>query len=306
MNHSSPSSPQQFITHDSHTSKLNIMSFFDESTHTVTYIVHDISTRKCAIIDSVMGYNSSTGQTNNTAADRLINVIETEQLDVEWILETHLHADHFSAASYLQEHLGGTIAIGEHIPDTQKVFGELLNAEEAFKTDGSQFGRLFKDGDHFKIGNVDATVIAVPGHTPACIAYYIDDALFVGDTFFMPDYGSARCDFPGGDAGLLYDSIQKLYALPGNTRMFICHDYKAEKRDYYAWETTIDEQKANNIHLRDNTTRQEFVKMRTARDKTLPMPKLIYPSIQINMRAGQFPSPEDNGQRYLKIPLNSN
>jgi len=286
-------------------SKPEVISFFDEPTNTVTYIVADPETKACAIIDSVLDYSANSGRTTTKSADEVIAFIENGNLKTEWILETHAHADHFSAAPYLQSKLGGTIAIGAHIPDIQKVFGGLFNEDEGFKRDGSQFGKLFDDGETFKIGNLEADVIYVPGHTPACIAYYIGDSVFVGDTLFMPDYGSARCDFPGGDAGTLYDSVHKLYQLPDETRMYLCHDYKAKGRDHYMWETTVGEQKAKNIHLNTSVSRDEFIKMRTARDKTLDMPKLILPSIQINMRAGELPEPEENGTRYLKIPLNA-
>jgi glyoxylase-like metal-dependent hydrolase (beta-lactamase superfamily II) len=288
-----------------HMSNPDVTSFFDEETNTVSYIVTDPSTKKCAIIDSVLDYDASSGHTATASADELIKFVSDNKLSVEWILETHAHADHFSAAPYLQKMLGGTIAIGEHIPDVQHVFGSLFNETKTFKTDGSQFGHLFKDRETFLIGEIQAEVIFVPGHTPACIAYHIGNAVFVGDTLFMPDYGSARCDFPGGDAGTLYDSVQKLYALPDATRMFLCHDYKAPGRDTFEWETTVGLQKQHNIHLHKGVTREDFIKMRTARDKTLPMPKLILPSIQVNMRAGDLPEPENNGVRYLKIPLNS-
>ena len=286
-------------------SQPNVVSFFDEITNTVTYLVADPETKKCAIIDSVLDYDASSGRTETSSADALIEFIHQGNLTVEWILETHAHADHFSAAPYLQKQVGGIIAIGEHIPDIQRVFGGLFNAGNDFKTDGSQFGRLFADNEVFKIGNLDAKIMYVPGHTPACVAYSVGNAVFVGDTLFMPDYGSARCDFPGGDAGALFDSVHKLYELPDATRMYLCHDYKAKGRDYYAWETTVGEQKRNNIHLNTSVTRDEFIKMRTERDKTLGMPKLILPSIQVNMRAGQLPEPEENGVSYLKIPLNS-
>jgi glyoxylase-like metal-dependent hydrolase (beta-lactamase superfamily II) len=285
--------------------KAVVVSFFDEVTNTVTYIVADLETKKCAIIDSVLDYDASAGRTKTTSADTLIEFISQRGLTVEWILETHAHADHFSAAPYLQKTLGGIIAIGEHIPDIQRVFGGVFNTGADFRTDGSQFGRLFSDNETFQIGNLNAKIMYVPGHTPACVAYVIGDAVFVGDTLFMPDYGSARCDFPGGDAGTLYDSVHKLYELPDATRMFLCHDYKAKGRDFYAWETSVEEQKRNNLHLNTSVTRDEFIKMRTERDKTLDMPKLILPSIQVNMRAGQLPEPEDNGVSYLKIPLNS-
>ncbi len=285
--------------------KPSVTAFFDEATYTVTYIVADPDSRKCAIIDSVLGYDAGSGRTNTKSADALIAHIAEQKLELQWILETHAHADHFSAAPYLQEKLGGVIAIGEHIPDVQRVFGGLFNAGDCFKTDGSQFGRLLKDNERYKIGALEVKTIFVPGHTPACVAYHIGDAVFVGDTLFMPDFGSARCDFPGGDAGALYDSVQKLYELADDTRVFLCHDYKAKGRDYYAWESTIDEQKKKNIHMNTGVNRAEFIAMRTARDKTLSMPKLILPAIQVNMRAGEMPPPEDNGQIYLKIPINA-
>jgi len=285
-------------------SRPNVDSFFDEATNTVTYIVSDPQTNKCAIIDSVLDYDASAGRTKTDSADQLIEFVKERDLSVQWILETHAHADHFSAAPYFQKSVGGVIAIGEHIPDVQRVFGGLFNENDAFKTDGSQFGRLFKDRETFKIGELEAEIIFVPGHTPACVAYHIGDAAFVGDTLFMPDYGSARCDFPGGDAGTLYDSVQKLFTLPDETRVFLCHDYKAPGRDDFQWETTIGRQKRHNIHLHEGITRDEFIEMRTTRDKTLGMPKLILPSIQVNMRAGELPEPEGNGVRYLKIPLN--
>jgi len=282
-----------------------VTSFFDEASHTVTHIVTDPETKACAVIDSVLDYDATSGCTKTTPADAVIDHIKQNQLTVQWILETHAHADHFSAAPYLQKQIGGIIAIGEHIPDIQKVFGDLFNTGDEFKKDGSQFGRLFKDNETFKIGKLDVKIIYVPGHTSACVAYHVGGAVFVGDTLFMPDFGSARCDFPGGDAGTLYDSVQKLYALPDQTRMYLCHDYKANNRDYYAWETTIGEQKANNIHLNISVSRDDFIKMRTERDKKLAMPKLILPSIQVNMRAGELPEPEENGVSYLKIPLNA-
>ena len=281
-----------------------VTSFFDEPTNTVTYIVADPKTKACAIVDSVLDYDASSGATTTESADELIAFIKEQDLKLEYILETHAHADHFSAAPYLQEQLGGIIGIGRHINDVQKVFGRLFNAGTDFKADGSEFGRLFDDGDCFEIGSLAARVIHVPGHTPACVAFHIGDSVFVGDTLFMPDFGSARCDFPGGDAGTLYDSVQKLYELPDETRMFLCHDYKAPGRDEYAWETTVGEQKRSNIHLNASVTRDEFIKMRTERDKTLALPKLIMPSIQVNMRAGRMPPPEDNGVSYIKIPLN--
>ena len=279
-------------------------AFFDDRTNTVTYVVADMEARACAIIDTVLDYDPESGKTSTVSADELIAHIRKLDLRVEWILETHAHADHFTAAPYIQDQLGGVIAIGREIDDVQRVFGGLFNAGEDYKADGSEFGRLFDDGDCFKIGGMACEVIHVPGHTPACVAYHIADTVFVGDTLFMPDFGSARCDFPGGDAGTLYDSVQKLYALPDDTRMFVAHDYKAPERDEFAWETTVGEQKRSNIHLREGTARADFIKMRRKRDETLRLPKLIMPSIQVNMRAGRLPEPEDNGIAYLKIPLN--
>ena len=283
----------------------DVQGFFDDATHTVTYVVSDPATKQCAIIDSVLDFCHHSGRTETTSADKVVNYIKDNNLTVDWILETHTHADHLSAAPYLQTMLGGQIAIGENIPDIQKVFGEVFNEAEEFDRDGSQFDHLFKDNETFAIGNIKAKVMFTPGHTPACACYLIGDAIFVGDTLFMPDYGSARCDFPGGDAGQLYDSVHKIYELPDETRMFLCHDYKAPGRDEYSWETTIGDQKANNKHLNVNISREEFIKMRTARDKTLKMPKLILPSIQVNMRAGNLPPAEDDGKHYLKIPINS-
>lgn len=283
----------------------NIQSFFDDATFTVTHVVSDPATKACAIIDSVLDFEPNSGRTHTDSADAVIAFVKDQGLTVQWILETHAHADHFSAAPYLHEQLGGKIAIGAHIPDIQKVFGTLFNEGKEFARDGRQFHHLFDDNERFKIGELDGHVMYVPGHTLACIAYHIGDAVFVGDTLFMPDYGSARCDFPGGDAGTLYGSVHKLYQLPDETRVFLCHDYKAPGRDDYQWETTIGVQKRTNIHLNQSISRADFIAMRTARDKTLAMPRLILPSIQVNMRAGAFPPPEDNGQRYLKIPLNA-
>lgn len=279
-------------------------AFFDEQTNTVTYVVADPKTRACAIIDSVLDFNPESGETSTNSADEVIAHIGAQGYRVQYILETHAHADHFTAAPYLQEQLGGVIAIGREIDDVQKVFGGLFNAGEDYKADGSEFGRLFDDGDCFKIGDLACRVLHVPGHTPACVAYHIGCTVFVGDTLFMPDFGSARCDFPGGDAGTLFDSVQKIYALPDDTRLFVAHDYKSPGRDHFAWETTIGEQKRSNKHLRVGTSREAFVEMRTKRDETLRLPKLIMPSIQVNMRAGRLPEPEDNGIAYLKIPLN--
>ena len=281
-----------------------IKAFFDQPTYTVTYVVHDKETKCAAIIDSVFDFDPASGRTSFDSADEVIAYVKEQGLTVQWLLETHAHADHLSAAPYLQEKLGGKIAIGEHIVTVQDVFGKLFNAGTEFHRDGSDFDRLFADGDTFKIGNLDVTVMHVPGHTPADIAYVIGDAVFVGDTMFMPDYGTARADFPGGDARKLYRSMRRLLSLPDSTRLFMCHDYLPEGRDEYVWETTVAEQRKNNIHAHDGVTEDEFVKMRTERDKTLDMPRLILPSVQVNMRAGHLPPEEDNGVRYLKVPLN--
>ena len=281
-----------------------VKCFFDDVTNTATYVVSEPDGRSCAVIDSVLDYEAKAGRTATTSADNVIAYIRENKLNCEWILETHAHADHFSAAPYLKNKVGGKIAIGEHIPEIQRVFGGIFNAGHAFKSDGSQFDELFKDGEIFHIGAMPVHVIFTPGHTPACVSYHIGDAVFVGDTLFMPDYGTARCDFPGGDAATLYSSIQKIFELPDKTRMFLCHDYKAAGRDTFIWETTIGIQKASNIHIHDGVTQADFVKMRNARDKTLGLPKLILPSIQVNMRAGELPPPEDDGHHYLKIPIN--
>ena len=287
------------------TQKPGIKAFFDTDTFTVSYVVSDPETRRAAIVDSVLDFDQASGRTSTRSADQLIRFIKDEDLTVDWILETHVHADHLSAAPYLHKQLGGKIGIGGHVTDVQKVFGDLFDAEPGVARDGSQFGHLFKDGETFKIGNLEAEAIWTPGHTPACMVYHIADAAFVGDTLFMPDFGTARCDFPGGDAATLYQSVQKIYALPDKTRLFMCHDYKAPGRDYFAWETTVAEEKAKNIHLNAETTQDAFVKMRTERDATLSMPRLILPSVQVNMRAGNLPEPAENGVRYLKLPIDA-
>ncbi|MGJ8561401.1 MAG: MBL fold metallo-hydrolase [Litorimonas sp.] len=281
-----------------------VKSFFDEATNTATYVVAEPDGKNCAIIDSVLDYDANAGRTSTASADAVIAYVREKSLNCEWILETHAHADHFSAAPYLRDNLGAKIAIGEHIPDIQRVFGGIFNAGDGFQSDGSQFDSLFKDGEIFHIGEMPVQVIFTPGHTPACVSYHVGDAVFVGDTLFMPDYGTARCDFPGGDAATLYQSIQKLFELPDETRMFLCHDYKAAGRDYFEWETTVGMQKSSNVHIREGISESEFVEMRNARDKTLGLPKLILPSIQVNMRAGELPPPEDDGHHYLKIPIN--
>jgi glyoxylase-like metal-dependent hydrolase (beta-lactamase superfamily II) len=282
----------------------DVRAFFDPATWTLTYIVKDPNSSYCAIVDSVLDYEAASGRTKTKSADQVIAMVESENLTVEWILETHVHADHLSAAPYLHNKLGGKIGIGAHITDVQNIFGNLFNAESEFRRDGSQFDHLFTDGDTFAIGGLTATAMHTPGHTPACMTYHIGDALFVGDTMFMPDFGTARCDFPGGDARVLYQSIQRLLALPPETRMFMCHDYMPNGREMQ-YETTVGEQKASNLHVHDGVSEDEFVAMRSAKDKTLSMPTLILPSVQVNMRAGELPPAEDNGVRYLKIPLDA-
>ena len=282
-----------------------VAAFFDEATFTVSYVVSDPVTRICAIIDSVLDFDAASGRTATTSADLLIAYVQDKGLTVAWLLETHVHADHLSGAPYLQAELGGRLAIGRDITRVQAVFGEVFNAGREFARDGSQFDRLFDDGDTFQVGELPVTVLHVPGHTPADIAYVIGDAAFVGDTLFMPDYGTARTDFPGGDAHQLFKSIRRLLRLPDQTRLFLCHDYKAPGRDIYVWETTVADQRASNIHVCDGVSQDAFVALRQARDRQLAMPRLLLPSVQINMRGGKLPEPEANGVRYLKIPLDS-
>lgn len=286
-------------------SKPEVTGFFDEATNTISYVVADPAAKKCAVIDSLLDYDAASGRTNMSSADELIGFVKEKGYDVDWIIDTHVHADHLTAAPYIKEQLGGKTAIGEHVCTVQKVFSEIFNEGQSFHTDGSQFDHLFADEETYKVGSIEGRAIHTPGHTPACMSHLIGEALFVGDTIFMPDYGTARCDFPGGDAGALYDSIQKLFDLDDDTRMFLCHDYKAPGRDEYVWETTVSAQKKGNIHVREGTSRDEFVAMRTARDATLDMPKLILPSVQVNMRAGDMPPPEENGVRYMKVPINA-
>ena len=285
--------------------KPDVKSFFDEATFTATHVVTDPSTGHCAIIDSVLDYDPKSGRTGTASADSVIAHIRSQELTVDWILETHAHADHLTAAPYLKAQVGGRTAIGEHISDVQKIFKAVFNAEKSFHANGEQFDHLFKDGETFRIGDLEARVLHTPGHTPACLTYVMGNAAFVGDTLFMPDFGTARTDFPGGDAGTLFQSIQKVLALPPETRLFLCHDYKAPGRDAFAWETTVAEERARNIHVHEGTAEADFVKMRTERDKTLDMPALILPSVQVNIRAGDLPPPEDNGVNYLKIPVNA-
>ncbi len=284
--------------------KPQVEGFFDKATWTVTYVVHNGPGSDCAIIDSVLDYDPKSGRTRTIAADKLIAFVKAHQLTTKWILETHAHADHLSAAPYLKKHLGGQIAIGDQITRVQKVFKGIFNLEPEFKQDGSQFDVLLKDDEAFQIGELTAKVLAVPGHTPACVAYQVGDAVFVGDTLFMPDVGTARCDFPGGDAKTLYASTRKLLALPAQTRLFMCHDYPPSDRPI-AFETTVAEQRAKNIHVHDGVSEAQFVEMRTKRDATLEMPVLILPAVQINIRAGEMPPKEANGIAYAKIPLNA-
>src|SRR5210317_343705 len=266
-----------------------VKTFFDEPTFTFSYVVSDPETKRCAIVDSVLDFDYAAGKTDTASADAIIEYVKSEGLGVDWIIETHVHADHISAAPYLKEELGGQLSIGEHITTVQDVFGKAFNEGTAFQRDGSQFDHLFKDEETFKIGNIEGRALHTPGHTPACMSYLIGDALFVGDTLFMPDYGTARCDFPGGDARTLYASVKKIFSLPDETRMFMCHDYKAPGRDYYLNETTVGEERQHNVHVGEGKSEADFVKMREERDATLSMPRLILPSVQVNMRAGHMP-----------------
>ena len=283
--------------------KPTVHGIFDPATWTVTYVVYDAPGSACAIIDSVLDYDPKSGRTKHTSADKVVEFVRANGLKVEWILETHAHADHLSAAPFVREQVGGKIAIGEKISAVQEIFKNVFNLEKQFLVDGSQFDKLFAEGETFNIGDIDAEVIYTPGHTPADMSWRIGDAVFVGDTLFMPDVGTARCDFPGGNAHTLYHSIQTLLSMPEDTRLFMCHDYPGDKREH-AYLTTVAEQKKNNIHVHDGVTEQQFVAMREARDKTLEMPRLILPSIQLNIRAGQMPPAEDNGTVYFKIPVN--
>ncbi len=282
-----------------------IAGFFDEATHTISYVIHDPATSRAAVIDSVLDYDNAAGRTAFRSADLIVEYAAANKLTVDWLIETHAHADHISAAPYLQDKLGGKLAIGADIVRVQDVFGKLFNAGTEFQRDGSQFDRLFNDGDRFAIGGLEAIALHVPGHTPADMAFIVGDAVFVGDTLFMPDFGTARADFPGGDARQLFRSIRRLLELPRETRLFLCHDYKAPGRDTYAWETTIGQQRDHNVHVHDGITEDAFFEMRTKRDRTLAMPELIMPSVQVNIRGGRLPEPEDNGVSYIKIPLNA-
>ena len=282
-----------------------VKGFFDPETFTISYVVSDPATARAAIIDSLWDFDEASGRTSFQSADAMAAYVEAEGLAVDWLLETHAHADHLSAAPYLQEKLGGKLAIGRAITAIQEQFGKIFNEDTRFARDGSQFDRLLDDGDELTVGSIPLVALHVPGHTPADMAYLIGDALFAGDTMFMPDYGSARADFPGGCARQLYRSVRRLMQLPDETRAFMCHDYKAPGRDQFAWETTIGAERTANVHLHEGVGEEEFVAMRTARDKTLGMPRLILPSLQVNMRGGRLPEPEDNGVRYMKLPIDS-
>ncbi|MBO9473278.1 MBL fold metallo-hydrolase [Shimia sp. R10_1] len=284
--------------------KPDVTAFFDEATNTISFVAKDAQGTACAIIDSVLDFDHAAGRTDTKSADAIIAHVTANGLKVEWILESHVHADHLSAAPYLQEKLGGKIGIGKNITLVQDTFGKIFNEGTEFQRDGSQFDQLFSDGDSFMVGQMRCDVLHTPGHTPACMTYVIGDAAFVGDTLFMPDFGTARCDFPGGSSAELFSSIQKILSLPDETRIFVGHDYKAPGRDEFAWETTVGEQKAKNIHVGAEADQESFVAMRDARDATLSMPKLIIPSLQVNMRAGNMPEPDDDGAVFLKVPIN--
>jgi glyoxylase-like metal-dependent hydrolase (beta-lactamase superfamily II) len=285
------------------TAKPSVQAFFDKATSNASYVVTDPDSHRCAVVDSVLDFDPASGRTGTAAADRVIDHVRTHGLTVEWVLETHVHADHLTAAPYLKDRLGGRMAIGEHVTDVQAYFARVFDAGPAFATDGSQFDHLFRDGETFRIGGIEARAMHTPGHTPACMVYLVGDALFTGDTLFMPDSGTARCDFPGGSARQLYRSIQKVLALPPETRVFINHDYGADGQRDVSWETTIAAQRAANIHVKDGSSEEAYVAMREKRDAMLSVPRLILPSIQVNMRAGRMPPAEGNGVRYLKIPL---
>lgn len=282
----------------------DVHAFFDEATNTITYVLREPNGRACAVIDSVLDFDYASGRTDTRSADAVISFIKDQDLDLQWVLETHVHADHLSAAPYLQERLGGKIGIGDQITVVQETFGKVFNEGTRFRRDGSQFDQLFKEGDSVMIGQMRVDIMHTPGHTPACLTYVAGDAAFVGDTLFMPDFGTARCDFPGGSADTMFESVQRILSLPDATRIFVGHDYKAPGRDVYAWESTVGAQKALNVHIGAGRPKQDFVALRQKRDATLAMPRLIVPSLQVNMRAGQMPEPEDNGLSYLKVPIN--
>ena len=282
----------------------NITAFFDYATNTISYVVRDPNGSACAIIDSVLDFDFASGRTDTQSADKLINFVTENKLDVQWLLESHVHADHLSAAPYIQMKVGGKIGIGSRFTDVQQTFGKIFNEGTEFQRDGSQFDKLFIEGDTFHIGQLRGDVLHTPGHTPACLTYVVEDAAFVGDTLFMPDFGTARCDFPGGSSERLFSSIQKILELPDDTRIFVGHDYKAPGRDKYAWETTVGEQKKKNIHIKSGKSKDDFVKLRDERDAKLAMPKLIVPSLQVNMRAGNMPEPDEQGDVFIKVPIN--
>ena len=282
-----------------------VKAFFDEATNTVTYVVHDPQSRVCAIIDPVLDFDQASGRTSTASSDRVIEYIDESKLSVAWVLETHVHADHISAAQYLKLKTGGKTGIGELITDVQSVFKDLFNLGESLATDGSQFDHMLEEGDVLPLGEMNIRVMHTPGHTPACLTFVVGDTVFVGDTLFMPDYGTARVDFPGGDAATLYRSIQRIFELPDETRLFMCHDYKAPGRDEYAWETTVAEERAKNVHIHAGVTEQEFIEFRQKRDAQLGVPKLMLSSIQVNIRAGEIPPAETNGVSYLKLPVNA-
>jgi len=280
-----------------------IQAFFDESTFTITYLVSDSQSRRAVIIDPVLDYEPHGARTSTRSADLVLAAISDKRLEVEWILETHAHADYLSASAYFKEKLGAKIAIGEHIADVQKVFRPIFNATDV-SGDGSEFDRLLKDGEKLQVGRMTIEILHTPGHTPGCISFRIGDNVFVGDTVFMPDFGTARCDFPGGNAQMLYRSVKRIFSFPENTTLWLCHDYKPEGRDHFVWQSTVGEQRKSNIHIHDGITEEAFVEMRRARDKTLHKPALLLPSIQVNIRAGRMPPPESDGQVYLKLPVN--
>ena len=281
-----------------------VQAFFDHATNTISYVVKDPGSHSCAIVDPVLDYDPASGHTSYVSADKILAYVKDNRLQAEWILETHAHADHLSAAPYLKDKLGAKLGIGVHITIVQNVFGKIFNAGPEFQRDGSQFDSLFEESSEIRIGALTGRALHTPGHTPACMTYVFGDAAFIGDTLFMPDYGTARCDFPGGDARQLYRSVKRLFALPPQTRLFLCHDYLPPGRSEFSWETTVAEQKAHNIHINEATAEDQFVELRRKRDATLDMPRLIIPSVQVNMRAGALPPAEDNGIRYLKIPVN--
>lgn len=285
--------------------KLNIQSFFDNATNTITYVISDLASKQAAVIDPVLDFDPNAGTLSAQSADTIITFLDDHNLSLEWILETHAHADHITASHYLKEKRGGQIGIGEHIKKVQSTFKKTFNLNGDLPCDGSQFDHLFEDGEMIKLGHLSIEVMHTPGHTPACVSYKVEDAIFVGDTLFMPDYGTARADFPSGSARTLYQSIQRILSLPDSTRIFVGHDYLNEKRDVYQWETSVLQEKCHNIHLRNGTSEQDFVELRNTRDAKLPVPRLLLPAIQINIRAGHLPTEESNGVSYLKIPIST-